>query len=72
MMFKKNPNMYFYRHNEPGVVSKKAISQGMIEDLADFALCWFQEQWTGDWTDEEKELFMKVILNIRLLHIDGN
>ena len=19
-MFKKNPNMYFYRHNEPGVV----------------------------------------------------
>ncbi|CAO3587663.1 unnamed protein product [Absidia cylindrospora] len=37
MMFKKNPNMYFYRHNEPGV-----------------------EQWTGDWTDEEKELFMTV------------
>ncbi|SAM00182.1 hypothetical protein [Absidia glauca] len=37
MMFKKNPNMYFYRHNEPGV-----------------------EQWTGDWTEEEKDLFMKV------------
>ncbi|KAI8096639.1 uncharacterized protein BX664DRAFT_324516 [Halteromyces radiatus] len=37
MMFKKNPNMYFYRHNEPGV-----------------------EQWTGDWTEEEKDLFMKI------------
>ncbi|KAG0168280.1 hypothetical protein DFQ29_010215 [Apophysomyces sp. BC1021] len=37
MMFKKNPNMYFYRHNEPGV-----------------------EQWTGDWTPEEKEVFLKV------------
>ncbi|KAF7727790.1 hypothetical protein EC973_007021 [Apophysomyces ossiformis] len=36
-MFKKNPNMYFYRHNEPGV-----------------------EQWTGDWTEEEKEIFLKV------------
>ncbi|CAO3625612.1 unnamed protein product [Cunninghamella blakesleeana] len=36
-MFKKNPNMYFYRHNEPGL-----------------------EQWTGDWTDEEKEIFLKV------------
>lgn len=23
MMFKKNPNMYFYRHNEPGVVSSE-------------------------------------------------
>ncbi|CAO3618006.1 unnamed protein product [Cunninghamella echinulata] len=37
MMFKKNPNSYFYRHNEPGI-----------------------EQWTGDWTDEEKEIFLKV------------
>ncbi|KAI7865132.1 hypothetical protein BDF14DRAFT_1970732 [Spinellus fusiger] len=37
MMFKKNPNMYFYRHNEPGV-----------------------SQWTGDWTLEEKEMFLKV------------
>ncbi|KAI8335844.1 hypothetical protein BC941DRAFT_429558 [Chlamydoabsidia padenii] len=37
MMFKKNPNMYFYRHNEPGV-----------------------EQWTGDWTEEEKDLFIKI------------
>ncbi|CDS06534.1 hypothetical protein LRAMOSA09062 [Lichtheimia ramosa] len=36
-MFKKNPNMYFYRHNEPGV-----------------------EQWTGDWTEEEKKLFLQV------------
>ncbi|ORZ00183.1 hypothetical protein BCR43DRAFT_511214 [Syncephalastrum racemosum] len=23
MMFKKNPNMYFYRHNEPGVIAKE-------------------------------------------------
>lgn len=37
MMFKKNPNMYFYRHNEPGV-----------------------EQWTGDWTEEEKQKFLEV------------
>ncbi|KAI9022932.1 hypothetical protein CLU79DRAFT_749560 [Phycomyces nitens] len=37
LMFKKNPNMYFYRHNEPGV-----------------------GQWTGDWTVEEKEMFLKV------------
>ncbi|GJJ77263.1 hypothetical protein EMPS_09622 [Entomortierella parvispora] len=36
-MFKKNPNAFFYRHNEPG-----------------------QEQWTGDWTEPEKELFLKV------------
>ncbi|ORX62780.1 hypothetical protein DM01DRAFT_1005509 [Hesseltinella vesiculosa] len=36
-MFKKNPNMYFYRHNEPGM-----------------------EQWTGDWTEPEKEVFLKV------------
>ncbi|KAI9323139.1 hypothetical protein BX666DRAFT_1883655 [Dichotomocladium elegans] len=36
-MFKKNPNMYFYRHNEPGV-----------------------EQWTGDWTEEEKSIFLEV------------
>ncbi|KAF9939869.1 hypothetical protein BGZ65_009112 [Modicella reniformis] len=37
-MFKKNPNAYFYRHNEPG-----------------------QEQWTGDWTEEEGVLFLKVV-----------
>ncbi|KAF9915278.1 hypothetical protein BX616_006523 [Lobosporangium transversale] len=37
-MFKKNPNAFFYRHNEPG-----------------------QEQWTGDWTTEEGELFLKVV-----------
>ncbi|KAG0239818.1 hypothetical protein B0O80DRAFT_498808 [Mortierella sp. GBAus27b] len=36
-MFKKNPNAYFYRHNEPGL-----------------------EQWTGDWTEEEGEVFLKV------------
>ncbi|KAG0091230.1 hypothetical protein BGZ92_001181 [Podila epicladia] len=36
-MFKKNPNAYFYRHNEPG-----------------------QEQWTGDWTLEEREIFLQV------------
>ncbi|KAF9165760.1 hypothetical protein BGX21_001441 [Mortierella sp. AD011] len=36
-MFKKNPNAFFYRHNEPG-----------------------QEQWTGDWTEEEGELFLRV------------
>ncbi|KAI7819704.1 hypothetical protein BC939DRAFT_251022 [Gamsiella multidivaricata] len=35
--FKKNPNAFFYRHNEPG-----------------------QEQWMGDWTQEESELFLKV------------
>jgi hypothetical protein len=33
MMFKKNPNMYFYRHNEPGVVIQKTGNQGTIEDL---------------------------------------
>ncbi|KAM3581485.1 hypothetical protein VKS41_006312 [Umbelopsis sp. WA50703] len=37
MMWKKNPNMYFYRHNEPSV-----------------------EQWTGDWTEEEKNIFLKL------------
>ncbi|KAF9909651.1 hypothetical protein EC991_008309 [Linnemannia zychae] len=36
-LFKKNPNAFFYRHNEPG-----------------------QEQWTGDWTTEEQEIFLKV------------
>ncbi|KAF9948325.1 hypothetical protein BGZ72_009740 [Mortierella alpina] len=36
-MFKKNPNSFFYRHNEPG-----------------------QEQWTGDWTEPERELFLQV------------
>ncbi|KAG9069669.1 hypothetical protein KI688_008991 [Linnemannia hyalina] len=36
-LFKKNPNAFFYRHNEPG-----------------------QEQWTGDWTAEEQEIFLKV------------
>ncbi|KAG0238567.1 hypothetical protein BGW42_004329 [Actinomortierella wolfii] len=36
-MFKKNPNAYFYRHNEPG-----------------------EDQWTGDWTPEERELFLEV------------
>ncbi|KAF9187658.1 hypothetical protein BGZ50_001806 [Haplosporangium sp. Z 11] len=36
-LFKKNPNAFFYRHNEPG-----------------------QEQWTGDWTEPERELFLKV------------
>ncbi|KAF9285066.1 hypothetical protein BGZ68_004161 [Mortierella alpina] len=36
-MFKKNPNSFFYRHNEPG-----------------------QEQWTGDWTESERELFLQV------------
>ncbi|KAG0205287.1 hypothetical protein BGX28_003089 [Mortierella sp. GBA30] len=36
-MFKKNPNSFFYRHNEPG-----------------------QEQWTGDWTEAERELFLEV------------
>ncbi|KAI9470488.1 MAG: hypothetical protein EXX96DRAFT_653618 [Benjaminiella poitrasii] len=35
-MFKKNPNQYFYRHNEPG-----------------------EEQWVHDWSEEEKELFLK-------------
>ncbi|KAI8144255.1 hypothetical protein BJV82DRAFT_608872 [Fennellomyces sp. T-0311] len=35
-MFKKNPNMYFYRHTEPGV-----------------------EQWTTEWTPEEKTLFLE-------------
>lgn len=24
-MFKKNPNMYFYRHNEPGVASSHLL-----------------------------------------------
>jgi hypothetical protein len=37
-MFKKNPNQYFYRHNEPG-----------------------EEQWVTDWSQEEKELFLKVV-----------
>ncbi|OZJ06863.1 hypothetical protein BZG36_00214 [Bifiguratus adelaidae] len=37
MLFKKNPNAYFYRHTEPGV-----------------------EQWTGDWTEEEKNLFLQL------------
>ena len=36
-MFKKNPNQYFYRHNEPG-----------------------EEQWVHDWSEEEKQLFLKV------------
>ncbi|KAF9122036.1 hypothetical protein BGW39_010071 [Mortierella sp. 14UC] len=36
-LFKKNPNAFFYRHNEPG-----------------------QEQWTGDWTTEEQEIFLRV------------
>ncbi|KAF9205480.1 hypothetical protein BGZ49_003969 [Haplosporangium sp. Z 27] len=36
-MFKKNPNAFFYRHNEPG-----------------------QDQWTGDWTEEEGKLFLRV------------
>lgn len=36
-MFKKNPNQYFYRHNEPG-----------------------EEQWTHDWSDEERDLFLEV------------
>ncbi|KAF9922376.1 hypothetical protein FBU30_007487 [Linnemannia zychae] len=36
-LFKKNPNAFFYRHNEPG-----------------------QEQWTGDWTAEEQEIFLRV------------
>ncbi|KAG2192192.1 hypothetical protein INT47_005857, partial [Mucor saturninus] len=36
-MFKKNPNQYFYRHNEPG-----------------------EEQWVHDWSEEEKNLFLKV------------
>ncbi|GAB5587810.1 hypothetical protein Unana1_02710 [Umbelopsis nana] len=37
MMWKKNPNMYFYRHNEPGI-----------------------EQWTGDWTEDEKSIFLSL------------
>ncbi|KAI9287440.1 hypothetical protein BC943DRAFT_319793 [Umbelopsis sp. AD052] len=37
MMWKKNPNMYFYRHNEPGI-----------------------EQWTGDWTEDEKSIFLNL------------
>ncbi|KAG0260091.1 hypothetical protein DFQ27_003752 [Actinomortierella ambigua] len=36
-MFKKNPNAYFYRHNEPG-----------------------EDQWTGDWTEDERVLFLEV------------
>ncbi|KAK3841762.1 MAG: hypothetical protein J3R72DRAFT_152252 [Linnemannia gamsii] len=36
-LFKKNPNAFFYRHNEPG-----------------------QEQWTGDWTADEQEIFLTV------------
>ncbi|KAG0278985.1 hypothetical protein BGZ95_002610 [Linnemannia exigua] len=36
-LFKKNPNAFFYRHNEPG-----------------------QEQWTGDWTADEQEIFLRV------------
>ncbi|CAO3611836.1 unnamed protein product [Mucor hiemalis] len=36
-MFKKNPNQYFYRHNEPG-----------------------EEQWTHDWSEEERDLFLEV------------
>ncbi|KAJ2120501.1 hypothetical protein IW147_005032 [Coemansia sp. RSA 720] len=36
-LLKKNPNAYFYRHTEPGVV-----------------------QWTGDWTDEERDIFLNV------------
>ncbi|KAJ1649506.1 hypothetical protein IWQ61_009430 [Dispira simplex] len=36
-LFLKNPNAYFYRHNEPGV-----------------------DQWTGDWKQEERELFLQV------------
>jgi hypothetical protein len=36
-MFKKNPNQYFYRHNEPE-----------------------EEQWVHDWSEEEKNLFLKV------------
>ncbi|KAI9591703.1 hypothetical protein BDF19DRAFT_407822 [Syncephalis fuscata] len=36
-LFKKNPNAYFYRHNEPG-----------------------EEQWTGDWSKEEEDLFVEV------------
>ncbi|KAG0316243.1 hypothetical protein BGZ99_006998 [Dissophora globulifera] len=37
-LFKKNPNAFFYRHNEPG-----------------------QEQWTGDWTEEERVIFLNVV-----------
>ena len=37
LSFKKNPNAYFYRHNEPG-----------------------EEQWTGDWSESEKKLFLEV------------
>ncbi|KAI7898446.1 uncharacterized protein BX663DRAFT_524750 [Cokeromyces recurvatus] len=36
-MFKKNPNQYFYRHNEPG-----------------------EEQWTHEWSEEEKGLFLRI------------
>ncbi|KAJ1970012.1 hypothetical protein IWQ62_000250 [Dispira parvispora] len=35
-LFLKNPNAYFYRHNEPGV-----------------------DQWTGDWGEEERDLFLQ-------------
>ncbi|KAI8050231.1 hypothetical protein BDF22DRAFT_696204 [Syncephalis plumigaleata] len=37
MLFRKNPNAYFYRHNEPG-----------------------EEQWTGDWSQEEEDLFVQI------------
>ncbi|KAJ1977613.1 hypothetical protein H4R34_003512 [Dimargaris verticillata] len=36
-LFQKNPNAYFYRHNEPNV-----------------------DQHTGDWTEEEAQLFLDV------------
>ncbi|KAJ1968909.1 hypothetical protein H4R35_006293, partial [Dimargaris xerosporica] len=36
-LFQKNPNAYFYRHNEPSV-----------------------DQHTGDWTEEEAQLFLDV------------
>lgn len=57
MMWKKNPNMYFYRHNEPGIVSSVCAGEQANSgiDYDDF-----QEQWTGDWTEDEKSIFLNV------------
>jgi len=65
-LFRKNPNAYFYRLLEPGVVGIRSCPSLMRCDNAQRATCRKrpcarrQEQWTGDWTPEEKETFLEV------------
>ena len=63
-MFRKNPNMYFYRLTEPGVVRtrpsrlRRHIQRTLTGPPTGRAP--IQEHWQGDWTDEEKALFLEV------------